>query len=160
MTRPRRICIPGALTLLAMLIASTAGSGCADRRTAHLVPVTGVVRQAGRPVERGTVIFMPVPPLQAPLAFGDIGSDGRYTMRSANKYDGVAAGSYAVCIHLEDAAAAPPTDAAVAADPLLPRRPQPLLPSEYTSHAKTPLRREVSPGATTYDIDLPATPAK
>jgi hypothetical protein len=143
-------------TVAIVLAAGVCATGCLDARTSHLVPVTGTVRQGGVPLAGGTVVFVAIPPLRSPLVFGDIGANGRYSLRSANKYPGVAPGHYAVCVALaEPPPAAKPTDG-VLPDPFQPRVVKSRLPPEYGSAANTPLRCEVPPGGTTFDISLPA----
>lgn len=139
---------------VAVFIPMLACVGCADKRTADLVPVTGVVRQDGRPLAHGTVVFVPAPPLRAPLAFGHIGPDGRYAMRAASKYAGVMPGLYTVVIDASAPAAGPPPEAGPPIDPFL--RPVATVGSAHsTSHEKTDFRCDVPAGGTTYDIDLP-----
>lgn len=139
-----------------VFVVGLCATGCLDARTSHLVPVTGTVRQGGVPVAGGTVVFVAIPPLRSPLVFGDIGADGRYSLRSANKYPGVAPGRYAVCVNLVEAPpAASPADG-VPPDPFQPRSARSRLPPEYGSAEHTPLSCEVPPGGTTFDISLPA----
>jgi hypothetical protein len=137
---------------VAAVVVAAACAGCGDRRTAHLVPVGGVVRQGERPLAGAKVIFVPVPPHLAPLAYGDVGTDGRYVMRAANRYPGVAPGPYAVLVIAEQDAGA---DAPPATDPMLRPR-KSLLPAEYSDAATTPLKCEVPPKGTTFAIAIPA----
>ncbi|MFM8952125.1 MAG: hypothetical protein ACKOOF_03565 [Planctomycetaceae bacterium] len=137
-----------------VLIPLLACVGCADKRTADLVPVTGLVRRNGRPLTHGIVVFVPAPPLQAPLAFGNIGPEGRYAMRAANKYVGVRPGPYTVVIDALEPAANPPPEAGTPIDPFL--RPSAAADAVHsTTHENTPYRCDVPAGGTTFDIDLP-----
>lgn len=133
-----------------VVVAALVVTGCGGPGPPRLAPVQGVVRQGDRPLSRGQVVFVPVPPHQAPLAFGDIQGDGRYTMRSANRYAGVIPGLYAVCVRATEAASA----AQDGVDPLL-RPVANLVPAAYKSSDTTPLRCDVPRNGTRFDIDLP-----
>ena len=143
-------------TTLVLVLLGLACSGCADQRTSHLVPVSGVVRQRDRPLRGGQVVFVPRPPRQSPLAFGNIDADGRYTMRTANRYEGVAPGSYAVCVTAQENR---PEDLRPGVDPLLRPRSKGTVPEEYANATTSPLTCEVPPHGMTLDIDVPSTAA-
>lgn len=129
-------------------------AGCSDRRTATLVPVTGSVQRQGTPLAGSTVVFIPEPPHQAPLAFGAVGSDGRYELLSANRYRGVLPGNYIVCVTA--ASESPEQSPNQAADPLLPRPKATPPTGVYADPKTTPLRFEVPATGGTFDIDLEA----
>ena len=126
-------------------------AGCGDRRTAALVAVTGSVQREGMPLAGATVVFIPEPPHKAPLAFGAVGSDGRYSLLSANRYPGVFPGRYIVCVNPAPQA---PNDAA---DPLMPQAKATPATGAYADPGTTPLRFEVPATGGSFDIDLSAT---
>jgi len=133
------------LILTVVVVAPVAG--CGDSRTKTLVEVAGTVRGPGGPPVGATVVFIPEPPHQAPLAFGAVGAKGGYRLLSANTYPGVLPGRYLVC-HSQPAA--PPGEGS---DPLLPR-PRSTATGIYASPETTPLRYDVPPGGGIFDIDL------
>ena len=94
-----------------------------------------------------TVVFIPEPPHQAPLAFGAVDESGGYRLLSANKYPGVLPGRYLVCLSQPTP---PPSDAS---DPLLPRSRGPTT-GPYASPETTPLRYDVPPEGGRFDFDL------
>ena len=137
--RLRRLILPVAMV--------AAVAGCGARRTQKLVEVAGTVRGPGGPPVGATVVFIPEPPHQAPLAFGAVDESGGYRLLSANKYLGVVPGRYLVCISQP---AAPPGEGS---DPLLPRSGGAAT-GPYASPETTPLRYDVPPGGGTFDIDI------
>lgn len=140
---------------LAFMLALVAAlAGCRDARTAYLVPVTGTVRLEGRPADHGRVTFIAEAPHEGPLAFGDVGPDGRYRLLSAGRYVGVPPGRYVVCVVIEDRAA-DESGTGPDIDPLM-RRPRTVSAADYARYDTTSLRCDVPAGGTTYDIDLPA----
>src|SRR4051794_16859113 len=71
-------------------------SGCA----AGKYPVTGTVAlDDGTPVTRGLVVFERVDGGPALTARGDVGPDGRYTLSTDKRGDGVPAGRYKVLVN-------------------------------------------------------------
>lgn len=135
MRTPARLLLP-ALALLA--------AGCGGESQPpfpDLQPVTGAVRQGGRPVKGGAVRFAPDPDNPAFTVNGPVGDDGRFTLstvrttdRNGERKPGAPAGQYRVT-YLPPAGdqttgpAAPPVD----------------LPTPVT----------VEPRETTLTIDLP-----
>jgi hypothetical protein len=81
--------------LWAVALAAAAGCGGEPK----LVPVTGLVKLDGKPVEGVRVYFWPVDmsakSFQSRMAIGFTGPDGRYALRGTNG-DGIAAGDYKV----------------------------------------------------------------
>ncbi len=59
------------------------GAGCGSPESER-VPVGGQVFYRGQPLAGGTIVFAPDPERggRGPLALGEIGADGRYTLRT------------------------------------------------------------------------------
>src|SRR5215211_8572073 len=66
--------------------------GCGDGRPARMA-VSGVVTIDGAPVTRGSVKFVPA---QGRPSFGDIGSDGHFTLTCYDGKDGALPGKHRV----------------------------------------------------------------
>jgi hypothetical protein len=58
-------------------------TGCGSDR---LAPASGVVRIAAQPACEGRIVFLPVG--GGPPALGDVGSDGRFVLRTGGNQDG------------------------------------------------------------------------
>lgn len=82
--------------LLAMVLFSCIGCGEEGPR---LIEVEGVVTYQGSPVTQGTIHFGPAPESTAKRpAVGNLGSDGRYTLRSLPNREGIEPGEYVVTV--------------------------------------------------------------
>lgn len=120
-------------------------SGCG--RDEKLTPVHGQVFYQGRPLAGGTIVFAPDPERggHGPLACGEIGPDGRYTLHTGQE-PGVIPGWHRVTI-------APPSPAAPGstAAPMPPID----LPGKYRHPEQSGLLREVKAGKLVeYDFHL------
>jgi hypothetical protein len=65
--------------------------GCGQQR----IPVRGVVVWRGAPVPHGQVVFFPT---EGRPAYGDLDSEGRFSMNTLSAGDGVMAGEYRVVV--------------------------------------------------------------
>jgi hypothetical protein len=123
--------------------------GCGSTASIPIGDVSGAVTYRGKPLDHGTVVFMPedsgggncVP------ATAEIASDGSYKMRYGADRKGVALGKYVVtvqcCEKLTDEQARNPGFV-----------PKSLIPSRYSNGSQSGLRIEVKPGKNPYDIVL------
>jgi hypothetical protein len=72
-------------------------AGCSNRNTlVGLVPAKGIVKFNGEPVAGATVLFSPVGQSKAASSITD--TNGKFTMMSLNRNDGVYPGEYNVVI--------------------------------------------------------------
>lgn len=123
-------------TFVTILAATLLPAGCGPGNSAS---VSGTVTLDDKPLDRGTVTFHPEP--DGPLAYGQIGPDGTYTLQVGAK-TGLMPGRYAVTV-----VATTTPDANSGAFGKL------LTPTKYGNAKETNLRFEVKPG--TQRIDLP-----
>lgn len=123
------------------LLAASLAAGCGGPKAGE---VSGTVRYDGKPVEQGSIAFVPADG-NGPSTGGEI-ADGKYSVPN------VPAGTAKVIIHADkggenkiiyDNPAKPVVKAATGE----------LLPDKY--HEATELRYDVQPGSQTKDFDLP-----
>ena len=116
-------------------------TGCGQSNRASL---TGKVTLDGKPLDTGTVGFLPV--TQGPAGYATIQAGGGYTAQTGT-IKGLAPGDYLVTVQAMGPMP-PPT----------PQDPEPLpaslLPAKYSAKETSGLRCTVPPGGTTYDIEL------
>jgi hypothetical protein len=114
-----------------------ASVGCADGTLPDMVPIHGSVSYRGRPLDHGTVIFLPTTGTRQ--ASGEIGRDGMYQLTTLEKGDGAQFGEYKIVIHSLEAHPGEPTrmEYEEAAQRGLQRKQQ--VPLKYTSPETTPL---------------------
>jgi hypothetical protein len=119
-----------------IFLAALAVFGCG--RDESLTPVRGQVFFHGQPLPGGTIVFTPDVERggHGPLACGEIGSDGRYSLHTGDKF-GTAPGWYRVTI-------APPARAVAPGQAVVP--PSVELPRKYSDPEQSGLLREVQPG--------------
>jgi hypothetical protein len=113
--------------------------------------VEGTVRHQGKPLANVLVAFVPDPDQGGTgvRAVGQTDEQGRYRLRDEGGRAGAPVGWYRVV--LEDLAAyAVPRET----DGTLTRKPPVRFPARFGDLLKTPLRRQVQPGAQTVDLDL------
>ncbi|MAT73338.1 MAG: hypothetical protein CMJ58_27960 [Planctomycetaceae bacterium] len=79
---------------ICLLVAIVAASGCSDGLP-HRVPVSGVVKIDGKPLDRGSIMIVPADDRPAG---GSIGPDGRFTLTSYELNDGVVTGTHQVAV--------------------------------------------------------------
>jgi hypothetical protein len=120
----------------ALFLQALAVLGCGQGES--MTPVHGRVFFHGQPLPGGTIVFTPDAERggRGPLAYGEIGGDGRYTLRTGDKL-GINPGWYRVTI-------APPTLAPAPGQAVLP--PAVELPRKYGDPEQSGLLREVQPG--------------
>lgn len=114
--------------------------------------VTGLVTLDGAPLTTGVITFNPA--AGGPAAYGTIGSDGRYEVRTGAT-EGLAAGEYVVTIAANAAAPVAPAEqpapgSADTGPPILPL----LTPEKYADLDRTPLRATVKGGEQTVEFHL------
>jgi|SRR5579875_1294295 hypothetical protein len=119
-----------------VVVAALTVLGCGHDEA--LTPVRGRVFFRGQPLPGGTIVFTPDAERggHGPLAIGEIGPDGRYSLRSGDKL-GAVPGWHRITI-------APPTLAAVPGQAVPP--PAVELPRKYSDPEQSGLLREVRPG--------------
>lgn len=110
--------------------------------------VSGLVTLDGAPLSTGVITFNPA--TSGPSAYGAIGRDGRYELRTGAAA-GLAAGDYVVTVAANAAASeqsgAGPWPGTERVLPLV-------TPRKYADREKTPLRATVKPGGQTLDFAL------
>jgi len=128
-----------------MLLAAAAcvAAGCGQPGA-----VSGRVTLDGSPLATGVITFNPS--ASGPSAYGAIGPDGRYELRTGAAA-GLAAGDYVVTVA---ANASAPEQPATGPWPGTERVLPLVTPGKYASREKTPLRATVRAGGQTLDFDL------
>lgn len=107
--------------------------GC---NSSSLTKVTGKVTYNDEPVTSGTITFAAA---DKPTAYGDIQSDGTYTLKTVKPGDGATAGAYQVTVvAMQDMGDTMPE----ARTPL----PPPTVPNKYSNLATTDLTADVVAG--------------
>jgi len=86
--------LPRPLFLLGIAALAVTAAGCGDGRPGR-VPVSGQVLLDGKPLSRG---FIRLVPDDARAACGEIGPDGRFTLKTFEPGDGVVLGTHRVAI--------------------------------------------------------------
>lgn len=126
------------LVLFLVLTGLAASTGCGTGKDAF---VSGTVTLDGKVLDRGTVTFHPEP--NGPLAYGQVGTDGTYTLNTGAKAR-LEPGKYVVTV----VATAPQPDPQSEAIGKL------LTPPKYGDLKKTDLRFDVKPGSQRIDLPL------
>jgi hypothetical protein len=101
--------IDGSCVLVAAAVALTCLTGCGESGLPNMVPIRGTVTYQGRPLQEGTVLYVPKAS-DGRQARGDIQPDGSFRLTTLRKYDGAQHGDYAiVVIALEPHPGEPPS---------------------------------------------------
>jgi hypothetical protein len=128
------------LLLLALL-------GCGGANQLETAPVSGRVTLDGKPLERGTVTFLPE---RGRVATGEIQTDGTFTLGTYSERDGAIVGRHRVAVVVVDQAAAEALAAAAPAsdtDIVEADAPLPLAtPAHYADPGNSGLTFEVKAG--------------
>jgi hypothetical protein len=132
------------LALICVLLSLAAGCG-----GPHDASVSGTVKLASTPLTRGTVTFIPQG-AGAP-AYGMIGSDGAYSLRTGSE-EGLASGTYTAAV------AANETSTASGKDGGPPPLGKSITPEWYRDPATSGLTYTVEPGDNEINIELNNTP--
>jgi hypothetical protein len=77
------------------LLASSGLAGCGGPAKPKTVPVSGTVTSGDKPVTDARIRFIPDDP-NGRTAFGDLDAEGKFTLTTSEKGDGVIPGSYKV----------------------------------------------------------------
>ncbi len=160
--------------LSGLLILAAAAGGCQRGPKWNLVPVEGTVTKDGRPLGNVQVIFLADPDAgtQGPRATGTTDLAGRYRLRTDNGDDGAVVGKHRVILldldavrkqlfrglrrrELQKVAEASPENAKRFEEEQKKPVNAARVPSKYESFSKTPLRVEVGPKPTVFDIVIP-----
>ncbi|QDV70001.1 hypothetical protein Poly24_37200 [Rosistilla carotiformis] len=114
--------------------------GCGPSGHPGLIPVSGKVTIDGEPLQTGTVEFIPDTSkgTTGQVAFGQIGADGTFQLRTFEPNDGVKPGSYKVGVQAMEV---------VPFDPEAPEPPsdKSLIPTRYADAITSGLTAEVKP---------------
>jgi len=132
--------------LVAFLAVTALMTGCGQRPT--LVPVSGRVTLAGKPLEFGSVMIQPT---AGPAARATIRSDGSFAAGTFEPGDGAIAGPATVrvaCYEQQRPGATPP-----AGEPSLGKS---LIPERYTRFENSSITVAVEPGMPPLEIELSA----
>jgi hypothetical protein len=128
-------------------ILSIALSGCGG---AYDSAVTGLVTLDGTPVPRGTVAYSPQG--GGPAAFGLIGADGTYLLRTGRE-EGLPAGQYSVTVAANEQANWDPSKGGGPPPPG-----KPITPEWYRDVATSGLSFNVEPGDQEINLELNSKP--
>lgn len=122
-------------------------TGCGNSDQLPTGAVSGIVKYQGKPLERGSVSFIPDGPGKA--AAGEIQPDGTYTLTTYSEGDGATIGSHKVMIISEKDTSNIPAESAEANVDLS------LIPEKYGMSPKTSgLSAEVKEGDNEINFDL------
>lgn len=136
-------------TQIAVGLAILVFAGCGSRE-APLVPVEGILLQAGRPVVGAQVVFCPDREAGAkgPRSFGTTDKDGRFKLATDEGADGAVSGPHRVVVFLN-------AGSEVDENPAPRKTPVSKSSSkEYSSYYRTPLRVEVTPPAANVTVEM------
>lgn len=125
-------------------------TGCGGDNVPETAPVSGTVMYLGRPVPGGTVIFHPKDKQKGNPGYGEIQSDGTYTLTTYKKDDGAILGDHTVTVEVFAGQAQPVLPGAEAKTSPIPRI--------YADPEKTPLKFTVQKGPNTADFTLEKKP--
>lgn len=128
------------LAMLLLLLTASLSIGCGGDGASG-VPVQGKVTHDGKPLDRGVVLFSPSNP-ELTAARATIQSDGTYQLTAAP-------GEYKVVVNLFTE-----TDGDLNPDDPGYQEPKSLLPAEYSSLMRTPLKFTVDEQATEINLEL------
>jgi hypothetical protein len=151
-----------ALWALAALGLPPALAGCGETHYEH-ARVHGTVTYDGKPMTKGSVLFVPVqtPPDGTLLpASGEIQPDGTYELLSAGEPGAVLGEHKVVIIAFEGGQKETETDLIKGPAPATPTskkassRLKALVPAKYTKPETTPLTRKVEPGENAINIEV------
>lgn len=144
-----------ALSLLAGLGLLLPLAGCSARAgMPKLGKVSGKVIYKGKPVESGHIVFTPVEGkggATGQSATGEIGRDGSYEMTTFDTGDGAILGQHIISVEVRSSTEMPKPKPDSTIDYVLPKS---VIPSNYSSPDKSPLRYTVREGSQTYNIEL------
>lgn len=122
--------------LVIVLVAGCGASGTTP------VPVSGVLKLDGKPLDGAVVTFEP----QAPggkAAFGTVGADGTFRLTTDDPGDGALPGKYKVFIQPPAEGGATPFDDPTKQPPKPKSARGPKVPEKYTRADRTPLTQDV-----------------
>ena len=119
--------------------------GACSKSSLNLAPISGTVTHNGKPLTHGKVILVPQKGTKGPMGAGDIGPDGTYTIKTAQKV-GAIVGNHKVTVMCRRK----PTEAEKAALKITPL----LIPKQYASADTTPLELTVPEGGKDFNIEL------
>ena len=119
--------------------------GACSKSSLTLAPISGTVTYNGKPLTHGKVILVPQKETKGPMGSGDIGPDGKYTIKTAKRV-GAIVGNHKVTVMCRRK----PTEAEKAALQITPL----LIPKQYASTDTTPLELTVPEGGRDFNIEL------
>ena len=133
--------------MVAMLVMVSAVVGC-GQGALSTGKVSGKVTLRGKPITQGKVTFLPE---KGPVASGELGSGGVYTLVTYQSGDGAIIGNCSISI-------TPPTQAAplpgVNIPPPPPPRPEVTIPKKYHRFDTSGLKRKVESTDNVFDFEL------
>lgn len=74
-------------------------AGCGSGSGLDTIPIKGEVTYNGKPLGEGTVAYLPVKPGTGRSANGPIGPDGKFSMTTLKRDDGVVPGEYQIVVY-------------------------------------------------------------
>ena len=116
--------------------------GCGDNNSST---VTGQVSLDGKQLDGGAITF--VPETSGPLAYGDVGSNGVYTLQSSGGVEGLKPGNYIATVSYRSGRPSP--GMTLAQIQALEK-----VPVSYTTPETSALRKEVKPGENVINLEL------
>ncbi|MBN2296041.1 MAG: hypothetical protein JXM70_26655 [Pirellulales bacterium] len=128
-----------AFVLLAPLL------GCGGGSSLDLAPVSGTVTYRGKPLDHGSVSFMPTGDTRGPQAAAEIQADGTFSMKTAGK-EGAVVGTHKVIVQCRRAVTPVEAKNLIIGELLIPMK--------YTEFGITPLSINVKSGKNEYPIEL------
>jgi hypothetical protein len=140
---PARVCL--ATAFVGVGLVSLCGCG-----GVYDASVAGVVTLDSNPVPRGTVTFKPTG--SGPAAYGQIQSDGAYTLRTGRE-EGLPPGEYYVTVVANEPA---PMQQTASGGPPPPGKP--ITPAWYKRTETSGLTFKVEPGSNDINLELSSTP--
>lgn len=81
-----------------LVVGLFAASGCSDEVEVELFTVSGTVMMDGKPLEGATVVFVPEKSTQPQPSWGYSDASGKYSLKTADGYDGIEPGTYRIVI--------------------------------------------------------------
>lgn len=134
-----------AVSPLALILAFAVGCG------RHPARLSGAVTLDGKPLTNGVIMLSPA--RTGPSAYGAIGSDGRYELKTGSEH-GLEPGDYVVTVAANESGPEAPDPRSGAAPAIRPL----MTPQRYADVATSPLRITVKPGNQTLAIELTTDP--